>query len=95
MINTRSGAEVAWSVPEHRWARRHNHERAAGDDWYGVADGSFEVGPLEYLDPRRRQQLFRRIEPEVSQVGFRFEQEDWSFIAGPISSVWAVRRGRS
>jgi hypothetical protein len=69
------------------------------DGWHEVADGSFEVGAFEFYDPRnrRRQSLLRSIrdldkEPEVSEVGFSFQQKDESFIAGPISSVLAVRR---
>jgi hypothetical protein len=69
------------------------------DGWHEVADGSFEVGAFQFYDPRnqRRQSLIQSLrdldkEPEVSEVGFSFQQEDESFIAGPISSVLAVRR---
>jgi hypothetical protein len=39
-----------------------------------VADGSFEVGPHEYLNPlRRRPPRLGRREPEAYEIGFSFE----------------------
>ncbi len=65
------------------------------NDWHIVADASLEVGPHEYSDPRwRRPPRLGPQQPEAYEIGFSFKQQDGSFIAGPISSVRAVRRGR-